>query len=117
MEQEIQKQFVFERFSDDAARMMNQTTVRSRMAPMADGPITNACFDGIMAPDGRFYFPLSSESGECGNTKLAYFDYDKDGFSLSFSSIPQDANILKIICSEDISKLKNATGFFSILAV
>ena len=86
MEQEIQKQFVFERFSDDAARMMNQTTVRSRMAPMADGPITNACFDGIMAPDGRFYFPLSSESGECGNTKLAYFDYDKDKVIECFDS-------------------------------
>ena len=71
MDQEIKKQFVFERFSDEAARVINQTGVRSRMAPMADGPITNACFDGIVAPDGRFYFPLSSESGECGTTKLA----------------------------------------------
>ncbi len=78
MEQEIKKEFVFERFSDDAARMMNQTGVRSRMAPMADGPVTNACWDGMVAPDGRFYFPLSSEGGECGHTKLAYFDYDND---------------------------------------
>ncbi len=86
MDYEIKKEFVFERFSDDAARVMNQTTVRSRMAPMAEGPVTNACFDGIMAPDGRFYFPLSSESGECGNTKLAYFDYDQDKVIECFDS-------------------------------
>ena len=86
MDYEIKKEFVFERFSDEAARVMNQTTVRSRMAPMAEGPITNACFDGIMAPDGRFYFPLSSESGECGNTKLAYFDYDQDKVIECFDS-------------------------------
>ncbi|MBR2936978.1 MAG: hypothetical protein IKB80_00560 [Oscillospiraceae bacterium] len=78
MNQAPEKNFVFERFSDEAARVINQTGVRSRMAPMADGSITNACFDGIVAPDGRFYFPLSSESGECGTTKLAYFDYDQD---------------------------------------
>ena len=71
-------EFVFERFSDEAARVMNQAGVRSRMAPLAEGDITNACWDGMVAPDGRFYFPLSSENGECGQTKLAYFDYDND---------------------------------------
>jgi len=70
--------YVFERFSDDAARVMNQAGVRSRMAPLEEGAVTNACWDGMVAPDGRFYFPLSSENGECGATKLAYFDYDQD---------------------------------------
>ena len=50
MEQEIKKEFVFERFSDESARVINQAGVRARMAPMEDGPINNACFDGIVAP-------------------------------------------------------------------
>ena len=75
---EVKYQFVYERFSDEAARVMNQAGVRARMAPLAEGDITNACWDGMVAPDGRFYFPLSSENGECGQTKLAYFDYDQD---------------------------------------
>ena len=78
MSEEIKKNYVFERFSEDAARVMNQTGVRSRMAPDEGGDVTNACWDGMVAPDGRFYFPLSSENGECGATKLAYFDYDQD---------------------------------------
>ena len=84
--EEIKKEFVFERFSDESARVMNQAGVRARMAPMEDGPINNACFDGIVAPDGRFYFPLSSESGECGTTKLAYFDYDQDKVIVCFDA-------------------------------
>ena len=48
------------------------------MAPLPEGDKSNACWDGIVAPDGKFYFPLSSESGLCAATKLGWFDYDND---------------------------------------
>ncbi len=70
--------YVFERFSDDYRRLINQTSVRARMAPLPEGDKSNACWDGIVAPDGKFYFPLSSESGLCAATKLGWFDYDND---------------------------------------
>ena len=52
--------YVFERFSDDYRRLINQTSVRARMAPLPESDKSNACWDGIVAPDGKFYFPLSS---------------------------------------------------------
>jgi len=70
--------YAFERFSDDFRRLINQTSVRTRMAPLPAGENSNACWDGIVAPDGKFYFALSSESGLCADTKLAWFDYDND---------------------------------------
>ncbi|MBQ3491956.1 MAG: hypothetical protein IJA74_05350 [Oscillospiraceae bacterium] len=70
--------YVFERFSEESRRLINQTSVRSRMAPLPEGDKSNACWDGIVAPDGKFYFPLSSESGLCAATKLGWFDYDND---------------------------------------
>ncbi len=73
-----QGRYVFERFSDDYRRLINQTSVRSRMAPLPEADKSNACWDGIVAPDGKFYFPLSSESGLCAATKLGWFDYDND---------------------------------------
>ena len=70
--------YVFERFSDDSKRVINQTGVRARMAPKAGCEDANCCWDGMVAPDGAFYFPLSSESGLCGASKLARFDFDED---------------------------------------
>ncbi len=34
----------------------------------------NCCWDGNVAPDGTFYFPLSSEAGESDHTKLVRYD-------------------------------------------
>jgi len=70
--------YVFERFSDGYKTLINQTGVRCKMAPKEGSEHTNACWDALMAPDGKFYFPLSSEGGFCGATQLAYFDYDKN---------------------------------------
>ena len=72
------KEYVFARFSDDSKRVINQTGVRAQMAPREGCEDTNCCWDGLVAPDGTFYFPLSSEAGLCGTTKLAIFDYDND---------------------------------------
>ena len=70
--------YVFELFSDDYRRLINQTSVRARMAPLDGAENTNACWDGIVAPDGKFYYPVSCETGACISTKLARFDYDAD---------------------------------------
>ncbi len=71
------KKYVYELFSEESRRLMNQTGVRAAMAK-TDCYGANCCWDGVVAPDGRFYYPPSSESGFCLNTKLAYFDYDKE---------------------------------------
>ena len=78
MAEHREKKYLFERFSDESKRLINQTSVRARMAPAEGAAEANACWDGVVAPDGRFYFPLSSENGLCGATKLGYFDYDND---------------------------------------
>ncbi len=72
------KKYVFDRFSDDAKRLINQTGVRMRMAPKEGNDTANCCWDGMVAPDGYFYFPLSSENGLSDATKLGRFEYDND---------------------------------------
>ena len=86
MSQNEQKHFVFERFSDEAMRVMNQTGVKAAMPKAEESYGANCCWDGVVAPDGRFYYPLSSESGFCLNTKLAYFDYDEGKVTTCFDS-------------------------------
>jgi len=78
MSEEIVKSYVYDRGSDEAKRVINQTGVRARMPKMGEAEGANACWDAVVAPDGRLYYPLSSENGFCKHTKLAYFDYDKD---------------------------------------
>ncbi len=80
------KKYVFDRFSDEALRVINQTGVRARMAPKDGNEDANCCWDGMVAPDGYFYFPLSSESGMCGSSKLARFEYDNDRVVTLFNS-------------------------------
>ena len=80
------KKYVFDRLSDDAKRVMNQTGVRTVMAPVEGSDNANCCWDGIVAPDGYFYFPLSSENGLCGHTKLGRFDYKNNKVDVVFDS-------------------------------
>jgi len=78
MSLEPKKRFEFEVGSLESKRVINQTGVRARMPKLEESWGANACWDGVVAPDGRFYYPLSSENGYCLHTKLAYFDYDQD---------------------------------------
>ena len=78
MDKVPEKRYVFDFFSDEAKRLINQTGVRARMAPKEGNETANCCWDGLVAPDGYFYFPLSSENGLCDSTKLARFEYDND---------------------------------------
>ncbi|MBQ3490957.1 MAG: hypothetical protein IJA74_00215, partial [Oscillospiraceae bacterium] len=81
------KRYAFpDRYCDEAKRLMNQTGVRARMAPKEGNEDANVCWDGMVAPDGMFYFPLSSESGMCGATKLARFEYDNDRVVTCFNA-------------------------------
>ena len=71
------RNYVFKGREDpEGKRLINQTSVRARMPKMEESYGANACWDGIVAPDGRFYYPLSTEHGFCKHTKLGYFDYD-----------------------------------------
>ena len=72
------KRFEFERECEESKRLINQTSVRARMPGFDEAWGANACWDAVVAPDGRLYYPLSSENGFCCATKLGYFDYDQD---------------------------------------
>ena len=78
MSQEPIKRYEFDRECLEGKRLINQTGVRAGMPKMEESYGANACWDGIVAPDGRFYYPLSSENGFCMHTKLAYLDYDQN---------------------------------------
>ncbi len=79
MNEAPKKSYVFADREDPATkRLINQTSVRARMPKMEESYGANACWDAVVAPDGRLYYPLSSENGFCCATKLAYFDYDQD---------------------------------------
>lgn len=69
------KNYVFERFSDDWRRLINQNGVKQKMIAKEGNENLNASWDGMVAPDGAFYYPLSSECGMCGTTKLARYDF------------------------------------------
>ena len=69
MSEAPKKNYVFAGREDlEAKRLINQTSVRARMPKMEESFGANACWDGIVAPDGRFYYPLSSENGFCMHT-------------------------------------------------
>ena len=78
------KRYVFERFSPESKRLINQTSVRAAMAPRLGNEDTNACWDAMVAPDGTLYFPLSSEDGWSGASKLARFDYENEKVVVCF---------------------------------
>ena len=73
-----EKTFVFAQDSTESKQVINQTSVRARMPKLEESYGANACWDAVVAPDGRLYYPLSSENGFCCATKLGYFDYDED---------------------------------------
>ena len=74
----VVKRYEFDRECLEGKRLINQTGVRAAMPSMEESYGANACWDGIVAPDGRFYYPLSSENGFCMHTKLGYLDYDQN---------------------------------------
>lgn len=78
------KHYVFERFSEEWRRLINQSGVRIRMAPREGHENLNAVWDAMVAPDGTFYFPLSSECGLCGTTRLARYDFDQNEITECF---------------------------------
>ncbi|MEA4824020.1 MAG: hypothetical protein VB111_07900 [Clostridiaceae bacterium] len=91
------KNYVFDRFSDEAHRVINQTGVR-QAAPQAEGNENfNACWDGALAPDGTFYYTLSSEAGKCDHAKLVRYDFDENRIIECFYAgslvLPQDRQL------------------------
>ena len=89
--------YVFDRFSDEARRVINQAGVKQAQ-PAAEGNENyNACWDGALAPDGTFYYTLSSEAGKCDHAKLVRYDYDKneivDCFYAGQIVLPQDRQL------------------------
>ena len=86
MSEVTEKQYVFQRDDAECRRLINQTGVRARMPKLEESEGANACWDAVVAPDGRLYYPLSSENGFCKHTKLAYFDYDQDKVVVCFDA-------------------------------
>lgn len=78
------KNYVFEKYSDDWKRLINQSGVKRNMIPKEGNEDLNAVWDGMVAPDGKFYYPLSSEDGLCGVTKLAWYDFENDKVNVCF---------------------------------
>lgn len=78
------KEYVFERYSDDYKRLINQAGVKRNMPPKEGNEDLNAVWDGMVAPDGKFYYPLSSEDGLCGVTKLGWYDFENDKVNICF---------------------------------
>jgi len=87
----------FEWFSDDYYRLTNRAGVRAAR-PKAEGNDNyNACWDGNIAPDGTFYFTLSSEGGKCDHAKLVRYDFDRNEIIDCFYSgdvvLPKDRQL------------------------
>ena len=70
--------YVFERFTDDYYRLINQTGVKQAVPKAEGNEKFNACWDGALSPDGEFYFTLSSEAGMCEHAKLNRYDYERN---------------------------------------
>lgn len=70
--------YLFERFSDDYYRLINQTGVKQALPKQEGNEKYNSCWDGAISPDGTFYFSLSSEGGKCEHAKLVKYDYNEN---------------------------------------
>jgi len=80
------KRYEFDRDGDACRRLINQTSVRARMPKLEESYGANACWDAVVAPDGKLYYPLSSENGFCMHTKLGCFDYEQDKVEVCFDA-------------------------------
>ncbi len=74
------KKYVFERFSDDSFRLINQTGVRQAYPPETGYENYNCNWDGALSPDGVFYFTDSSEGGKCDHARLMRYDRAENKF-------------------------------------
>ncbi len=70
--------YLFERFSDGWKTLINQAGVKAAIPDREGNEEFNAVWDGMCAPDGRFYYPISSEQGRCGTTKLGWYDFENN---------------------------------------
>ena len=72
------KKYALERFSDEYYRVINQNGVKQALPKQEGNEKFNACWDGACAPDGTFYFTLSSEGGMSDHAKLVRYDREKN---------------------------------------
>ena len=86
MEQLPGKRYEYEKYSMESKRVINQLGVRAAMPDMEEAKGSNACWDAIVAPDGRLYYPLSSEHGLLCATKLGWFDYENEKVEVCFDT-------------------------------
>ncbi|MBR6748686.1 MAG: hypothetical protein IKM07_07080, partial [Clostridia bacterium] len=73
------KQFLFESLHDEKAyRLINQTGVKMAIPPEEGNENYNCCWDGVLSPDGKFYYTLSSEAGKYDHAKLVRYNYENN---------------------------------------
>ena len=113
----MEKNTVFKRFSEESFRLINQTGV-SHVHPAAEGNETFNCnWDGAVAPDGYFYFSLSSENGRCDHAKLMRWKKGMEAMEECYYAadyvIPQDRHIphSKLHTSINFIPHDNASGY------
>ncbi|MBE6930704.1 MAG: hypothetical protein E7463_10525 [Ruminococcaceae bacterium] len=118
----MEKNTVFKRFSEESFRLINQTGV-SHVHPAAEGNETFNCnWDGAVAPDGYFYFTLSSENGRCDHAKLMRWKKGMPEMEQCFYSadyvIPQERHIphSKLHTSINFIPADNPSGYQVIAA-
>ena len=89
--------YIFERFSDESKRVINPAGVQQARPQQEGNENFNACWDGALAPDGTFYYTLSSESGKCDHAKLVRYDIKENRIVECFYAgnlvLPQDRQL------------------------
>ena len=81
--------YMFEQFTDEWKRLINQTGLKTRMPDREGNEQFNCAWDAAAAPDGRLYFPMSSECGWCGTEKLVYYDYESNEVIDCLRTLPE----------------------------
>ncbi len=57
-------------------KLIPQAGLQLAQPPEEGNENFNTCWDGALAPDGTFYYTLSSEAGKCDHAKLVRYDYE-----------------------------------------
>ncbi len=71
--------YLFKSYDDpDFYKLIPQAGVRCAEPPEEGNETFNTCWDGALAPDGTFYYTLSSEAGKCDHAKLVRYNYTKN---------------------------------------
>ena len=89
------KTYMYKSLDPENFKVINQAGVKQACFPLDGIPSYNACWDGLLAPDGRVYVPAGTENATGEYVKLCEYKFDENSFTDLFYGKWKDFPIQK----------------------